>query len=74
MTLLANNKTHSVALSPKAIFVDREVSHGQRGGSPAVVNISFLDRSCYFFQIALHLSSQGLSGPRSRPTATQKIW
>jgi hypothetical protein len=26
------------------------------------------------FQIARHLSSQGLSGPRSRPTATQKIW
>jgi hypothetical protein len=25
-----------------------------------------------FFQVAPHLSSQGLSGPRSRPTATQK--
>jgi hypothetical protein len=24
--------------------------------------------------IAPHLSSQGLSGPRSRPTATHKIW
>jgi hypothetical protein len=27
-----------------------------------------------FFQVAVHLSSQELSGPRSRPTATQKIW
>jgi hypothetical protein len=29
-------------------FVDRRVSHGQRGGSPTVVNLSFLDRSRYF--------------------------
>jgi hypothetical protein len=27
-----------------------------------------------FFQVAPHLLSQGLSGPPSRPTATQKIW
>jgi hypothetical protein len=83
-------KTKSVALSPQAnytdwttatcrrnlvhIFVDRGVSRGQRGGSPTVVNLSFLDRSRYFFfQVAPHLSSQGLSGHRSRPTATQKI-
>jgi hypothetical protein len=25
-------------------FVDRGLSHGQRGGSPTVVNLSFLDR------------------------------
>jgi hypothetical protein len=29
-------------------FVDRGVSRGQRGGSPTVVNVSFLDRSRYF--------------------------
>jgi hypothetical protein len=29
-------------------FVDRGVSCGQRGGSPTVVNLSFLDRSRYF--------------------------
>jgi hypothetical protein len=29
-------------------FVDRGVSRGQRGGSPTVVNLSFLDRSRYF--------------------------
>jgi hypothetical protein len=28
--------------------VDRGVSRGQRGGSPTVVNLSFLDRSRYF--------------------------
>jgi hypothetical protein len=29
-------------------FVDSRVSRGQRGGSPTVVNLSFLDRSRYF--------------------------
>jgi hypothetical protein len=58
-------KTNPVALSPRAnyidwatatcrrnlmsTFVDRGVSRGQRGGSPTVVNFSFLDRSRYFF-------------------------
>jgi hypothetical protein len=54
-------------------FVNRGVSHGQRSGTLTAVNLSFLDRSrCFFFQVAPHLSSQGLIGPRSRPTATQK--
>jgi hypothetical protein len=82
-------QTNSVALSPQAnytdwstaicrrnlvpTFVDRGVSRGQRGRSPTVVNLSFLDRSSYFFfQVAPHLSSRVLSGPRSRHTATQK--
>jgi hypothetical protein len=30
------------------IFADRGVSRGRRGGSPTVVNLSFLDRSRYF--------------------------
>jgi hypothetical protein len=29
-------------------FADRGVSRRERGGSPAVVNLSFLDRSRYF--------------------------
>jgi hypothetical protein len=57
-------KTNSVALSPRtnytdwstatcrrnlvSTFVDRGVSRGQRGGSPTVVNLSFLNRSRYF--------------------------
>jgi hypothetical protein len=86
-----HKQTNSVALSPRAnytdwstatcrrnlvpTFVGRGVSRGQRGGSPTIVNLSFLDRSLYFFfQVTPHLSSQGLSGPRSRLTATQKIW
>jgi hypothetical protein len=57
-------KTNSVANSPQAnytdcatatcgrnlvpTFVDRGVSCGQRGGSPTIINISFLDWSRYF--------------------------
>jgi hypothetical protein len=48
------------------------VSRGQRGGSLTVVNLSFLDWPILFCQVASHLSSQGLRGPRSRPTATQE--
>jgi hypothetical protein len=55
---------NSMALSPQAnytdwatatcrqnlvpTFVDREVSRGQSGGSPAVVNLSFLDRNTMY--------------------------
>jgi hypothetical protein len=64
LTNCLTNKTNSVALSPRANYtdwataicrrnlmpnsVDRGVSHGQRGGSRTVVNLSFIDRSCYF--------------------------
>jgi hypothetical protein len=57
-------QTNSVAFSPQAnytngatatcwrnlvqTFADRKVSHGQHGGSPTVVNLSFLDQSHYF--------------------------
>jgi hypothetical protein len=56
--------TNSVAISPQAnytdwatatcqrnlvpTFADRGVSRGQRGGSPTVVNLSFLDRNLHF--------------------------
>jgi hypothetical protein len=56
-------------------FVDRGVSRGQRGGSPRGRLPQFYrPEPLIFFQVAPHLSSQGLSEPRSRPTATQKIW
>jgi hypothetical protein len=56
-------------------FMYRGVSRGQRGDSPTVIKSQFSrPEPLLFFQIAPHLSSQGLSGPRSRPTATQKIW
>jgi hypothetical protein len=54
-------KTNSVAFSPQAnyndlatatcwrhlvpTFAERGVSRGQRGGSPTIINLSFLDRS-----------------------------
>jgi hypothetical protein len=60
----SHTQTNSVALSPQANytdwatatcrrnlvlnFVDRRVSRGERGGSPTVVNLSFIDRSRYF--------------------------
>jgi hypothetical protein len=56
-------------------FADRGVSFSEHGRAHTAVNLSFLDLSRYFFfQVAPHLSSQELSGPRSRPTATLKIW
>jgi hypothetical protein len=63
-TFLLMGKTNSVALSPQAnytdwatatcrqnlvpTFVDRWMSRGQSGGSPTIVNLSFLDRRRYF--------------------------
>jgi hypothetical protein len=39
------------------------------------VNLRFLGRTRYFFfQVALHLSSQGLSGRRSIHITAQNIW
>jgi hypothetical protein len=62
--ILYKQKTNCVALSPQAnytdgamatcqwnlvpTFADRGLSRGQRGGSPTVVNLSFLDRNRYF--------------------------
>jgi hypothetical protein len=64
VTIYTKKKTNSVAVIPQAnytdwatetclrnlmpTFVDGWVSRGQRGGSPTVVNLSFLDRNRYF--------------------------
>jgi hypothetical protein len=54
-------------------FVDRGVSRGQRGGSPTVVNLSFIDRNRYFsFQVAPHLSSRGWVDPVPDPLLLRK--
>jgi hypothetical protein len=61
---MGTNKSNSVTFSPQAnytdwatatcrrnlvpTFADGEVSRGQRGGSPTVVNLCFLDRSRHF--------------------------
>jgi hypothetical protein len=70
-----SHKTNSVAFGPQTkytnlqtadgqwilvpAFVDRWVSHGQRGGHPTAVNLIFLDWSRYlFFQLSPHVCSQ----------------
>jgi hypothetical protein len=71
LRLTTYKQTNSVAFRPQAnyadwatatcqrnvvpTFADRGVSRGQRGGTPTVVNVSFLDLSRYFFfQVAPH--------------------
>jgi hypothetical protein len=39
---------HHLSAKFSAYFEDKRVSLGQRGGSPTVVNLSFVDRSRYF--------------------------
>jgi hypothetical protein len=79
------NKTKSLVLSPQTnctewatatcwqnlvpTFVDREVSCGQWGGSPTVVNLSFLDRSRYFSFIYPH---KGWVDPVPNPLLLRK--
>jgi hypothetical protein len=87
---LSSLQTNSVALSPRTnytdwatatcrrnlvpTFVDRGVSRGQRGGSPTVVNLSFLERSRYFsFKYLLIYPHKGWVDPFPEPTVTQKI-
>jgi hypothetical protein len=54
-------------------FTNIGVSRGQRGGSPTVVDVSFLDLSRYFlFQVAPHLSSQGWVDPIPDPLLLRK--
>jgi hypothetical protein len=55
-------------------FTDRGVSRGQCDGTPAVVNVSFLDRSRYFFfQVAPHLSSRAWVDPVPDPLLLRKF-
>jgi hypothetical protein len=80
---------NSVALSPQAnytdwatatyrrnlvpIFVYRGVSRCQRGGSPTVVNLSFLDRSRYFsFKYLLIYPHKGWVDPVPDPLLLKK--
>jgi hypothetical protein len=81
--------TNSVAFSPQVIytdwatatcwrnlvptFADRVVSRGQRGGSPTVVNLSFLDRSRYFsFKYLLIYPHNGWVDPVPDPPLLRK--
>jgi hypothetical protein len=59
----ANYTDWAIAIGRRIIvptLMDRELSRGQRGGKLMVFNLSFLDRSGYFFfQVGPHLSSRG---------------
>ena len=50
-------------------FADRGVSRGQRNGSPRPLISVYL-----FYSISSSIDLTRLSVPRSRPTATRKIW
>jgi hypothetical protein len=87
---ICNKQTNSVALSPRANYTDWATATCRRNLMSTlwiegcrVVSASDPLRSLIsvsrpepllFFQVAPHLLSQGLSGPRTRSTATQKIW
>jgi hypothetical protein len=55
-------------------FADSGVSRGQRGGTPTVVNLRFLDRSRYFSFKSFLIYAHEAEWTLSRPTATHKIW
>ena len=77
-------------LSPRANYTDRAAAAGRRSQcqllriegchvvsatDPQAVKLCFLDRSRYFFySSSSSIDLTRLSGPRSRPTTTQKIW
>jgi hypothetical protein len=81
---------NSVAFSPQAnytdwstaagqqtlvpTFVDRGVSRGQHGGTPTAVNLSFLDRSRYFyFKYLLIYAHKGSVDPIPHPLLWRKF-
>jgi hypothetical protein len=82
------NKTNSLALSPRnnytdwatatcrrnlvTTFVDRGVSRGQRGGSPTVVNLSFLDRSLSCFPKISSLTGESLK--HLQAVSSRAVW
>jgi hypothetical protein len=83
-------QTNSVAFSPQTnnadwttatsrpnlvpTFADRGVSHGQRGGSPRSLILAFETGAATFLSSDSSFIITVLSGPRSRPTASQNIW
>ena len=55
-------------------FADRGVSRGQRNGSPRPLISVFWTEAATFYSSSSSIDLTRLSGPRSRPTTTQKIW
>jgi hypothetical protein len=64
---------HLVSAKLVTTFADKDVAKSALR-IPCNRNLGFLDRSPYFFfQVLLSVVLTGLSGPRSRPTTSQKI-
>ena len=55
-------------------FADRGVSRGQCNGSPRSLISVFWTGVATFYSSSSSIELTRLSGPRSRPTTTQKIW
>ena len=55
-------------------FADRRVSRGQRKGSPRPLISVFWTGAATFYSSSSSIDITRLSGHRSRPTTTQKIW
>ena len=55
-------------------FADRGVSRGHRNGSPRSLISVFWTGAATFYSSSSSVDLTRLSGPRSRPTTTQKIW
>ena len=55
-------------------FADRGMSRGQRNGSPRPLISVFWTGAATFYSSSSSIDLMRLSGPRSRPTTTHKIW
>ena len=55
-------------------FADKGVSRGQRNGSPRPLISVFWTGASTFYSSSSSIDLTRRSGPRSRPTTTQKIW
>ena len=56
-------------------YADRGVSRGQRNGSPRpLISVFCTGAATFFYSSSASIDLTRLSGPRSRPTTTQKIW
>ena len=69
---VSSGRRRSAKLVPT--FADRGVSHAQRNGPPRPLISVFWTGAATFYSSSSSIDLTRLSGPRSRPTTTQKIW
>ena len=61
-------------VSANFFFADTGVSRGQRNESPRPLISVFWTGAATFYSSSSSIDLTRLTGPRSRPTTTQKIW